>query len=300
VRSLRKLMPMNNLLLYAITVAIWGSTWIAITFQLGTVAPIVSIAHRSMLAALLIFLYLVLRRRLSPLSRRDHVMVCLQGLCLFSGNYIFIYYATAELASGLVAVVFSTMVILNMVNGAIFLRLPSSRMVALGACVGLLGMVAVFLPQLESFSLTDAGFRALLLCFVGTCLASFGNIFAARNSRDGLPVLVCNAWGMLYGALALYVVALLTGTAITVDLTPAYLGSLFYLAVFGSVVGFWAYVTLIGTIGPDRAAYSSLLFPVVALLISTLFEGYQWTLLGLAGFALVLAGNWLVMRRGTG
>jgi drug/metabolite transporter (DMT)-like permease len=105
---------------------------------------------------------------------------------------------------------------------------------------------------------------------------------------------------MLYGALALYVVALLTGTAITVDLTPAYLGSLFYLAVFGSVVGFWAYVTLIGTIGPDRAAYSSLLFPVVALLISTLFEGYQWTLLGLAGFALVLGGNWLVMRRGSG
>ncbi|MBM69556.1 MAG: EamA family transporter [Haliea sp.] len=290
---------MNNLLLYAITVVIWGSTWIAIKFQLGTVAPMVSIAHRSMLAALLIFLYLVLRRRLTPLSRRDHLMVFFQGLCLFSGNYLFIYPASEHLASGLVAVVFSTQVVLNMVNGAIFLRLPISGMVALGAGIGLVGMVGVFMPQLESFTFDDAGFRALLLCFAGTCCASFGNIFAARNSRDGLPVLVCNAWGMLYGALALYTAALLLGTPITVDWQFSYLSSLLYLAVFGSVVAFWAYVTLIGNIGPGRAAYSSLLFPVVALLISTVFEGYHWTLLGLLGFALVLAGNWLVMRRGT-
>ncbi len=291
---------MNNLLLYVITVVIWGSTWIAIKFQLGTVAPMVSIAHRSMLAALLIFLYLVLRRRLSPLSGRDHGMVFMQGLCLFSGNYIFIYAASAELPSGLVAVVFSTQVILNMVNGAIFLRLPTSSMTLLGAGIGLVGMLAVFLPQVESFSLTDASLRALLLCFLGTCCASFGNIFAARNSRDGLPVLVCNAWGMLYGAVTLYLAALLTGTPIVLDWNVSYIASLLYLAVFGSVIAFWAYVTLIGQIGPGRAAYSSLMFPVVALLISTLFEGYQWTLPGLAGFALVLAGNWLVMQRGKG
>lgn len=290
---------MNNLLLYVITVVIWGSTWIAIKFQLGTVAPVVSIAHRSMLAALLIFFYLTLRRRLLPLSRRNHVMVCLQGLCLFSGNYLFIYPATEHLASGLVAVVFSTMVILNMLNGALFLRLPINGMVALGGAIGLLGMVGVFMPELESFSLNDDGFRALLLCFAGTCCASFGNIFAARNAREGLPVLVCNAWGMLYGAVALYAAALVLGTPITVDWQFAYLSSLFYLAVFGSVVAFWAYATLIGNIGPDRAAYSSLLFPVVALLISTVFEDYHWTLLGLAGFGLVLAGNWLVMRRGS-
>ncbi|MEQ9464563.1 MAG: EamA family transporter [Haliea sp.] len=291
---------MNNLLLYVITVVIWGSTWIAIKFQLGTVAPMVSIAHRSMLAALLIFLYLVLRRRLSPLSGRDHGMVFMQGLCLFSGNYIFIYAASAELPSGLVAVVFSTQVILNMVNGAIFLRLPTSSMTLLGAGIGLVGMLAVFLPQVESFSLTDASLRALLLCFLGTCCASFGNIFAARNSRDGLPVLVCNAWGMLYGAVTLYAAALLTGTPIVLDWNVSYIASLLYLAIFGSVIAFWAYVTLIGQIGPGRAAYSSLMFPVVALLISTLFEGYQWTLAGLAGFALVLAGNWLVMQRGKG
>lgn len=289
---------MNNVLLYLITVVVWGSTWIAIKFQLGTVEPIVSIAHRSMLAAILIFLYLILRQRLVRLSLRNHVMIFMQGLCLFSGNYLFIYPATEHLASGLVAVVFSTMVILNMINGAIFLGLPISRMVLVGGLIGLVGMVAVFSPQLSGLDLSDNSFRALLLCFAGTLCASLGNIFAARNSLERLPVLVCNAWGMLYGALALYGVALLLGTPITVDWEFSYVASLLYLAVFGSVVAFWAYVTLIGNIGPDRAAYTSLLFPVVALLISTAFEGYQWSLLGLAGFCLVLIGNWLVMRRG--
>lgn len=291
---------MNNALLYLTTVVIWGSTWIAIKFQLGAVAPMVSIAHRSFIAASLIFLFLLLRRRLTPLSPANHVWVGLQGLCLFSGNYLFIYPATEHLASGLVAVVFSSMVVLNMLNGALFLRLPVNRLVAIGALVGLLGMAGVFAPELSRFHFSDASFRALLLCFAGTFCASLGNIFAARNSRHGLPVLVCNAWGMLYGALALYLVALASGTPITVDWRPEYLLSLAYLAVFGSVVAFWAYVTLIGNIGPDRAAYSSLLFPVVALLISTLVEGYQWTLLGLGGFVLVLLGNWLVMRQRPG
>lgn len=288
---------MNNALLYLSTVVIWGSTWIAIKFQLGVVSPMVSIAHRSFLAAALIFTFLLLSRRLTPLSPANHLWVALMGLCLFSGNYLFIYPATEHLASGLVAVVFSTMVILNMLNAALFLGLPLNRLVAVGALVGLLGMVAVFLPELSRFHLSDASFRALLLCFAGTFCASLGNIFAARNSRHGLPVLVCNAWGMLYGALALYLAALLSGTPISVDWRFDYLISLAYLAVFGSVLAFWAYVTLIGNIGPDRAAYSSLLFPVVALLISTLVEDFQWTLLGVGGFLLVLLGNWLVMRQ---
>ena len=289
---------MNNAVLYILTIVIWGSTWIAIKYQLGDVSVLVSIAHRSMLAALLVFGLLLLQRKSLYLTRRDHLMVLAQGLLLFSGNYVFIYPATAELSSGLVAVVFSTMVILNMVNGALFLGIPASRMVAVGGGVGLAGMAALFLPELQSFSLEDASFRALLLCFGGTCCASFGNIFAARNTRAGLSVLVCNAWGMFYGATALYLAALSMGHAITVSWRPSYLLSLVYLSVFGSVVAFWAYVTLIGKIGPDRAAYSSLLFPVVALIISTFVEDFQWSLLSLGGLVLVLFGNWLVMRRG--
>ncbi len=289
---------MNNLALYLTTVLIWGSTWIAIKYQLGDVAVLVSIAHRSMLGAALMAVFLLLRRQSLRLAPRDHLMSGLMGLLLFSCNYVFIYNGTEGLPSGLVAVVFSTMVILNMVNGALFLGLPISTMVALGSALGLLGMGLLFLPELEGFSLSDTGFRSLLLCLGGTLCASLGNIVAARNIRAGLPVVVTNTWGMFYGSAALYLVALITGRSISLAWNPEYLLSLLYLSVFGSVIAFWAYVTLIARIGPDRAAYTSLLFPVVALLISTVVEDFHWSALSLLGIVLVLAGNWLVMRRG--
>lgn len=289
---------MNNTVLYLLSVLIWGSTWIAITYQLGTVAPVVSIAHRFLLAALFIFAWLLMRREFARLGWRDHGFMYLQGLCLFCVNYLFIYTATETLTSGLVAVVFSSMVILNMLNGALFLGLPTNLMIGVGALVGMLGMVGVFLPELEALDLTDANFRALLMCLAGTFSASLGNVIASRHHRRQIPVLSSNAWGMLYGSLTLYLVALLLGEDIVLDLSPAYLLSLGYLSIFGSVVAFWAYLTLIGRMGADRASYINLIIPVVALLISTLVEGYQWSLLAFAGLCLVLLGNWLVMRRG--
>lgn len=288
---------MSNTLLYLLTVVIWGTTWVAIKYQLGVVSPLVSIAHRFMLAALIIFSFLLLRRQLQRLALRDHLAVFLQGMCLFCINYVFIYTATRHLTSGLVAVVFSTMVFFNIANGALFLGMPASRMVALGGVVGLVGMVGVFLPELTALDLNDENFRALLMCLAGTLSASLGNILASRNHSRGLRVLTSNAWGMLYGAGTLYCVALLRGQPLAVDWSPAYLVSLVYLALFGSVLAFWAYVTLIGSIGADRASYTSLLFPVVALLISTVVESYVWTWPAFLGLCLVLLGNWIVMRR---
>ena len=289
---------MNNAILYILTVFIWGSTWIGIKYQLGVVSPLVSIGHRFALAALMIFAFLWLRGGLQRLPLRDHLFVALQGLCLFCINYVFIYHGTQTLTSGLVAVVFSTMVILNLLGSAAFLGTRASPVVAVGGLIGLLGMVGVFYPELESLSLTDQTVQALLLVFFGTLSASAGNLLAVRNQRHQVPLLLCNGWGMLYGTLVVYAAALLLGQEIRVDYSASYLLSLLYLSLFGSVVAFWAYLSLVANIGADRAAYSSLLFPIVALLISTLFESYAWTWMSLAGFALVLLGNWLVMRRG--
>ncbi len=288
---------MNNTALYILTVLVWGSTWIAIKLQLGDVSPLVSIGHRFFLAAAMIFVFLLVRRELRKISLKDHVFVFLQGMSLFCINYVFIYTATAQLTSGLVAVVFSTMVILNMLNAAIFFGAPIHGRVALGGVVGLIGMVGVFLPELQALSFTDDNFRALLMCLAGTVFASFGNMFSLRNQRCGLHLLSCNAWGMGYGAAALYLAALLSGHTITVDWSASYVLSLLYLALFGSVVAFWAYLTLVGNIGADRAAYTTLVFPIVALLISTFAESYVWTLSAFIGMALVVLGNWLVMRR---
>ena len=141
-----------------------------------------------------------------------------------------------------------------------------------------------------------ARLRALGLCFIGTLCASIGNMIAVGSIRRGLPVLTCNSWGMVYGALTLYAVALVLGLPITVEPTRAYLGSLVYLAVFATVLAFWAYMSLIARIGADRAAYTTLIFPVVALLVSSLFEDYRWTLWSAAGLGLVVTGNWLAMR----
>jgi len=287
---------MNNWLLYSLTVLIWGSTWIGIKYQLGVVDPMVSIAHRFMLSSLLIWLFLIVRRQPMRLPVRDHVFLLLQGLCLFCGNYYFIYHAEMVLTSGLVAVVFASLMMFNVINGALFLGSRIHAGVVAGGLLGLVGMAMVFWPEMEALDMSDQNFIALLYCLAGTALASFGNIIAARNRRHDMPVLVTNAWAMGYGSLAMYLAALLFGAQITLDWSASYILSLLYLCVFGSVIAFWAYLTLIGRIGADRAGYANLLFPLVALLISTFVESYRWSLLAVTGLTIVVLGNWLVMR----
>lgn len=288
---------MKNLLLYSTTVLIWGSTWLVITFQLGAVDPILSVAYRFTLASLLLLAFAMLRKINLRFTARQHVFFGLQGALLFSLNYLLVYLAELRLTSGLVAVIFSTLVFMNILIGALFLGTPVRLNVVIGAIIGLLGISLVFLPELSAFSLQDRGFVGLLLGLGGTLFASMGNIVAARNQREGLPVLQTNAFGMGYGAILMFAIALITGAPFRFETTPSYIVSLVYLALFGSVIAFGAYLTLLGRIGADRAAYNSLLFPLVALGISTLFEGYRWSVPALVGVLLVLAGNFLVLSR---
>jgi drug/metabolite transporter (DMT)-like permease len=226
---------------------------------------------------------------------RDHLFILLQGACLFGIAYWLFYLATAGLTSGLVAICFSTVVLMNVLNGRLFLGRPVRGTVLLGAGLGLLGMVLVFWPELASQGFDRDAAVAVLTGLVATYFASLGNILSARNQAAGVPVLQCNAYGMGYGALLMLGGALLAGKPLQFELSLPYLGSLFYLAVLGSVVAFGCYLSLIGRIGADRAAYASLLFPLVALQISVWYEGYQWTPLSLAGIGLVLGGNLLAM-----
>lgn len=288
--------PVSNWILYSVTIAIWGSTWVGIKYQLGPVDPMASIAHRFMLSAVLISLFLFARRQSLRLALRDHPFLLLQGLCLFCGNYYFIYHAEIALTSALVAVVFSSLMMFNVINGALFLGSRVHAGVVFGGMIGLAGMVAVFWPELGALDLSDRSFVALLYCLAGTVLASFGNIIAARNRKHDLPVLVTNAWAMGYGAIAMYIAALASDVPVWFDWHAPYILSLLYLSVFGSVVAFWAYLTLIGRIGADRAGYANLAFPLVALLISTAIEDYEWTTPALLGMVTVVIGNWLVMR----
>ncbi len=287
-----------NLLFYTVTVLIWGSTWLGIKFQLGVVDPSQSVAYRFLLASLLLFAWCLLRRLPLRFRRGDHAMIALQGICLFSINYLFFYLAELQITSGLAAVVFSTIVIMNLLNGRLFLGTPIEAKVLLGGGLGLFGLILMFWPEMAAVDFSGPVIQGLLLSFVATYFASLGNIISARNQRQGLPVVQTNTYGMAYGAIFMLLIVLATGAPLRFELTPAYLISLGYLALFGSVIAFGCYLSLIGRIGPGRAAYATLLFPLVALLLSTFWENYQWTTAAIVGIGLILGGNYLAMHRG--
>jgi drug/metabolite transporter (DMT)-like permease len=288
---------MNNVLLYLATVAIWGSSWFAITYQLGVVAPEVSILYRFVLSVALLLSWCVLRRLPLRFTAREHLFMALQGVLLFSINYIIFYFATFYLTSGLVAVAFSTIVIMNIVFGAVLLEVPMRPRAVLGAVLGLGGLTLVFWPELATLDAGNAGLTGLGLSLLATVSASLGNVTSARNQRAGIPVIQGNAFGMAYGAAFTLAVALARGVPFIFEPRLPYVVSLIYLALFASVFGFGCYLTLLGRIGPDRAAYASVAFPVVALGLSTVFEGFEWTKLAFAGIVLIVIGNVVVLTR---
>jgi len=287
----------NSVSLYLSAVLIWGSTWFAIKFQLGVVAAEVSLVYRFGMAAIILLLFCVFSGRRLKYSARQHGFIALQGLFLFSSNYLVFYWATGLLTSGIVALMFSTVILMNIVNGALFMRTRVRPRVILGAGFGIAGIAAIFWSEVSGVDDAADTWRGLWMCLLATYFASIGNIISARNQKNDIPVIQTNAWGMAYGALIMTIYALFSGVTFDYDPAPAYSLSLIYLAVFGSILAFGSYLTLVGRIGADKAAYAAVLFPVIALGLSTLFEDYQWTLRALFGFALVLLGNYIVLSR---
>jgi len=291
---------MRNVMFYVMTILIWGSTWLAITFQLGRVDPMVSVSYRFSLAAVLLLIWCRVRGLPMRFTAFEHLAMTTQGVFLFAVNYWLFYLAELHIASGLAAVIFSTVMVMNVVNGALFLKSPIDMKVVTGGALGLVGIGLVFRPELSSFHLGDSGAKGLLFCFAATYLASIGNILSARNQAHGLPVVQTNAFGMMYGALLMLGLSVFLGRSFAFEMSTAYVGSLVYLAVFGSIVAFGCYLSLVGRIGADRAAYATLVFPVVALIISTIWEGYRWTGSAFSGVALILLGNLLLLNRKKG
>ncbi len=288
---------MKNLFLYVLTVAIWGSTWYAITFQLNGIPTQVSVAYRFALATLLLFVWCWVRRLRLRFSVRDHLLLMLLGLTLFSINYVLFYEAEKHLVSGSVAIIFSLLVVFNILNGWLLFGSGPDRHVLAGAALGLLGIIIAFWQDLRTMNSGSQSFWGIMLSLAATLTASFGNLVSTRLQKRRIPVVPANAFGMLYGTIVLLAYAVLSGATFSFDTSASYIGSLAYLALFGSVIGFSSYLTLVGRIGADRAAYTSILFPIVALLFSAAFEHYNLTLLSALGIACILAGNGLVLLR---
>lgn len=284
----------TNAALYALVVLIWGTTWIALKWQLGPVPIALSIAYRFAIAGLILMVWLLWKKQMIVPKGRAALLVVAQGLCLFCLNFVCFLQASQSLTSGLIAVVFSSASLWNALLARVIYRRALSPQVLGGGALGLLGLVLLFTPEIQ-----QAGphtLPGLAWALAGTWCFSSGNLLSSALQQAGLKPAQTNAWGMGVGTVVLLSYAFVQGIPLQWDDSGRYLGALLYLAIPGSVIGFTAYLTLVGQLGPEKAAYSTVLFPIVALNVSAWLEGYQWTALALLGLGLVMLGNVLVFK----
>jgi len=223
--------------------------------------------------------------------------MALLGFFLFGINYWLVYVAELTLPSGLVAVVFSSLIFLNIINGAIILKAKIRLYVVIGAIIGMIGIMFVFNEEILHFDISSHNSLAFLLAIIAATLASFGNITSGFIQKLKIPVIEANAFGMLYGAILMLIISLIAGKPFQFDLSFPYISSLLYLAIFGSIIAFSCYLTLLGNVGADKSAYVTLVIPIIALILSTIFEDYHWTPMALIGVSFILAGNIIILRK---
>ena len=286
---------MSNAFLYTVTVLIWGSTFFAIEYQLGVVEPEVSIFYRYALASLILFGWSALLGRKIRFDLSAHVWFVLLGFLLFGINYILTYNAQIHVTSALCAIAFSMMLWMNIINSRVFFGVKAGPRVLIGAALGIAGIVTLFAPQINEFAFTDAVFFGSVLAVLGALSASFGNMVSQKAQKLDLPVVQSNAWGMFYGALLTGSVAVAEGHSFSFEWSSGYVLSFAYLTIFGSIIAFGAYLTLLGRIGAHKAGYAMVMFPVIAVILSTLFEGLEMDASIVIGTALVLIGNLFVL-----
>jgi drug/metabolite transporter (DMT)-like permease len=286
---------MVNLLLYALTVSIWGSTWLVITYQLGT--PIaVPVGWRFVLAAVMLWVWCLARGVPLRVKPRQVGLAVLQGLMNFCFNYYLVYQAEMRISSGLVAVLFSLLVVFNMMGGRLFFGQRVNAYGVGGAALGVTGVLLVFWPEVAGFGGGGGRVAGIFFALAATLLSSCGNLLSVQTQKSGVGLVPGMAIGMAAGGLTMIAIGLATGESLAIPLTGPFLLALLYLSLFGSVIAFAAYLGLIQRIGAAQASYANVLIPMVALALSSLFEGYQWRVASVAGLAVSLAGNLLVMR----
>lgn len=276
---------------------IWGTTWIVIRDQLGAVPPSWSVTYRFAVAALVMFAFALFRGDPLRIGRSGQLLALLFGVAQFVLNFNFVYRAEAHITSGLVAVLFALLIVPNAVFGALLLGQRVGRGFVVGSVVALTGVALLFLQE---FRASDRSGSDVLLGIVFTGLgvlsASAANVMQATERARMLPMASLLAWGMAWGVVFDAAFALASAGPPVIEWRPAYLFGVLYLGVLASAVAFFLYFGVIRAVGPAKAAYSSVLTPVIAMGISTVVEGYRWSMLALAGGLLVIAGLVIALR----
>ena len=280
-------------LLYGVIAFAWSTSWLPLKWQLGIVAPEVSIFWRFLAAGTLMMCFAIWRGENLRLPFAIHIRIAVLSLFLFSCNFTMFYYGGLGVSSGLLAVVFSTASLMVLIiKSSIDREWPEFQLV-IAVIFGISGVSLIFLPE---FGNGHAPLISLVFCLIGTLIFSLGNILSGRLQSKKISVITANSWGMLYGAAFLAMISLLRGHSFMILPTWKYLGGLAWLSIISTVVAFTCYLTLVGRIGPGRASYITVIFPVMALFISQRAEAYEWTVFSVIGLILVIAGNTIMAK----
>lgn len=287
----------STIFLFIATLLCWGPTWYVIKFQLGIVDPMVSVFYRFFLASIIILYFCKLKNFKIKFSLKEHFLIAVLGVLLFNINYVIFYLSTQYLISGFVALCFSSILFMNVINNIIFHRNLPNIMTILGGAIGTLGLIFIFYEEISNFTLSSTTSFGIFLGIIATYFASLGNLVSAYTSKIKLPVVPVTGYGMLYGSLSLFIYLLVKDTPFQFDLSLSYNLSLIYLSIFGSVFGFSLYLTLIKKIGSNDAAYVAIIMPLIALLVSTIFENLIWNWSLFIGALLIIFGNILILKK---
>ena len=287
----------NTIFLFISTLIVWGPTWYIIKFQLGIVDPMTSVFYRFFLSSIIILVFCVLKKINLKFSLKEHLLIAALGISLFNINYVFFYLSTVHLISGFVALCFSSILFMNVVNNIVFKRKYPKIMTLVGGLIGTLGLLFIFYDEIISFEFSKGTSIGILLGVLATYFASIGNLISEYTSKIKLNVVAVTGYGMLYGSVTLLIYLLVVGIDLNFDFSYRYIISLLYLSIFGSVFGFILYLSIIKNIGANDAAYVAIIMPLIALIISTIFEGLIWDMNLYIGAFLVLFGNILILKR---
>lgn len=276
---------------FAVVTLIWGSTWLAIRDQLGTVPPTWSVVYRFVIAAAVMFGWVVVARLEWRLSPKGHLIALAVGLTQFMLNFNFVYRAEAFVTSGVVALAYALLLVPNAVLAFLFLGQKITARFTLGSAIAIAGVSFMFVHEFEESTVSPALLTyGLILTGLGVFVASIANVLQATSAARQQPLISLLGHAMFYGAVLNAIYALLFIGGPVFDSRPGYWAGVLFLAIMGSVVTFPLYARLLREIGPARAAYTGILVPVVAMIFSTIFEGYRWTGLSIGGVALATFG----------
>jgi len=288
---------MSNFTLFGITLLCWSPTWYVIKFQLGYVDPLVSVFYRFLVASIIIFIYLIIKNKKLRFSLNYHVWFLFFGTCLYSLNYVFFYLSNTHLISAYPAIVFSTVVIMNILGEAFYFKKKPSLKTLMGAIIGMIGIIIIFNDEIFKFSLINNTHVGLFLALLGTFSASTGNMIHQKNLNNNFPLIETIAYSMLYGSLVTLLITQIKGTELLFEYSFSYIASLAYLSIFGSIFAFIFYLKLIEKVGAGRAGYVGVIMPVLALLISTIFENLEWQIDLILGLPILIIGAVLVINQ---